>query len=205
MVNWQNRSWCVPLERKTERRPGRILYPVVLLLLTAAGCSRADTEAAKPTASTESATCRPASRGFLRARVQGSVDAELDWAGGVPQCLGGVRPGGDGVRLLYKGLGADGQPLLVVIGAGPLRKGEAARHVPVNLTLVREGSGEFFATQGNDKCEFDSVAQEPIAGSDRLYLLTGRGFCTQPARSVGGLGSVLLSRFDLEAIVDYGE
>ena len=33
--------------------------------------------------------------------------------------------------------------------------------------------------------------------------LTGRGYCIQPARAVGGEGAVLMSRFDVTALVDY--
>ena len=51
-------------------------------------------------------------------------------------------------------------PLLVVFGIAPLKPGESARNVPVNLTLVREGTGQFFATQGDDKCAFDSVTPD---------------------------------------------
>ena len=147
--------------------------------------------------------CVPAERGYLRARLQGALDADLDWAAGTPQCRGGLRPTGDGIRLLYKGKDATYGSLLIVLGVGPLRAGESARNVPVNLTVVREGSGQFYATQGDDKCVFDDVRQEPLPSGKGQYLLTGRGFCTQPARAVGGDGSILLSRFDVEAIVDY--
>jgi len=46
------------------------------------------------------------------------------------------------------------------------------------------------------------VRQEP-AGDPKVYRLTGRGYCTQPARAIGGEGAVLVSRFDVQAIVDY--
>ena len=147
--------------------------------------------------------CAPAERGYLKARLRGAIDADLDWSSGVPQCRGGLRPGGDGVRLLYKGTDANRQPLLLVFGAGPLHAGESARNVPVNLTVVREGSGQFFATQGPDKCALDEVRQQPVPAHEGQYLLTARGYCTQPARAVGTAGAVLLSRFDLEAIVDF--
>jgi hypothetical protein len=147
------------------------------------------------------ALCVPAADGSLRARLQGAIEAEIDWGAGTAHCLGGVRPQGDGVRLLYKGSLPDGGPLLVVLGLAPLRPGESARNVPVNLTLVREGAGQFYATQGEDKCALDAVTQVPVAGAARLYRLEGRGYCTQPARAVGGDGAVLLSRFDIVAIV----
>jgi hypothetical protein len=95
------------------------------------------------------------------------------------------------------------QSLLIVIGIGPLRPGESRSQVPVNLTLVQEGAGQFFATQGDDKCAMDEVHQE--ARGKTLFRLTGRGYCTQPARAVQGDGAVLMSRFDVEAVVDFAD
>ena len=139
---------------------------------------------------------------MLRAKLQGAIDAEIAWGAGVPQCRGSLRPGGDGVRLIYKGELPGEGPVLIVIGAGPLAAGQSARDVPVNLTIVREGTGRFFATQGDDKCALDEVRQEPT-DDPRVYRLTARGYCTQPARAVVGEGSVLLPRFDVTAIVDF--
>ena len=66
-------------------------------------------------------------------------------------CRGGTRPTGDGVRLLFRAPGAKpDETLLIVIGIGPLRPGRVAQSAPVNLTLVQEGAGQFFATQGDD-------------------------------------------------------
>ena len=105
------------------------------------------------------------------------------------------------MRLLYKGSAPGVGPLLVVLGIAPLKPGESARNVPVNVTVVREGTGQFYATQGDDKCTLDSVSQAPLVGEAGRYRLEGRGFCTQPARAVGGDGAVLLTRFDVMAIV----
>ena len=210
MVNLRNRSSCARRASRTDALR-RLAAPSLLgLLLVSGGCGHADPSAgnsAPPAAAAgDAGLCVPATRGYLKARLQGAIEAEIDWSAGVPQCRGGRRPSGDGIRLLYKGHDPAGGSLLVVIGAGPLRAGENARNVPVNLTVVREGAGEFYATQGDDKCALDDVRQEPLAGHDGQYVLTGRGFCTQPARAVGdGAGSVFVSRFDLEAIVDYKE
>lgn len=107
------------------------------------------------------------------------------------------------MRLVYKGrAGAD--DLLVIVGVGLTEQVTAGRNVPASVTIVREGSGEFYATQGDDKCALDAVSQEPLAGHDGRYHLSGRGYCTQPARAVGtGAGAVLVSRFDVDAIVEY--
>jgi hypothetical protein len=67
---------------------------------------------------------------------------------------------------------------------------------------VREGTGEFFATQGDGKCAFDEVRQGPLDAAAHTFRLEARGYCTQPARAVGADGgAVLFSRFDVTAIV----
>lgn len=205
MVNWLEPCSC---------RPGRgtdaTRLPRALLLLTcslAAGCGRAADPPAAAVAPTPPASagtlCAPADVGSLQARLSGAIDAEIDWsAGQEPQCRGDVRPTGDGLRLVFRGVVPEAGPLLILLGAGPLQPGVSARNVPVNLTVVREGSGEFFATQGDDKCAFDELRQSPSAGSAKSFLVEGRGFCTQPARAMGGDGAVLVTRFDVTAIVD---
>ena len=175
--------------------------------LLVAACGHADTSppsAAPSSAGKPELLCAPAPEGSLQARLQGGIDAELDWsAPQTPQCLGGTRPQGDGVRLVYKGE-VDGTPLLIVIGVATLARGTTdARNVPANVTLVREGAGAFYSTQGDDKCALDEVRQEPVAGQAGRYRVSARGYCTQPARALGGDGSVLVTRFDAQALVDY--
>jgi hypothetical protein len=174
--------------------------------LLVAGCGHADTTSGTPApGSPAEVFCAPAPEGFLRARLQGSIDAEIDWsAPAVAQCLGGPRPGGDGVRLVFKGA-VDDAPLLIVIGVANLLPGTSARNVAANVTLVREGAGAFYSTQGDDKCALDEVRQEPVAGHDGRYRVSARGYCTQPARALGAndAGSVLVTRFDVSALVDY--
>jgi hypothetical protein len=145
------------------------------------------------------ARCVAAAEGSLRARLDGDVRAEIDWAPPLPQCRGGPRPGGDGIRLIYRGELPDQGPLLVVIGIGPLAAGQDANQVPANVTLVREGTGRFYATQGDDKCAADEIRQTPVG--DGSYRLTVRGYCVQPARTLDGTASILMSRFDATALV----
>jgi hypothetical protein len=193
-------------------RPGRTELRALLAfcwaLIGATGCGHAGERQAAadppPPSTGSQPLCVPSEQGFLRAKLQGSIEADLDWSACTPQCRGGLRPSGDGVRLLFKGPGANpDESLLIVIGIGPLRPGESRSQVPVNLTLVQEGAGQFFATQGDDKCAMDEVRQEPQGKT--LFRLTGRGYCTQPARAVQGDGAVLVSRFDVEAEVDFAE
>jgi hypothetical protein len=171
--------------------------------LLATGGARAESAPASPPAA-RGVLCVPADQGFLRARLRGAVDADLAWSAPQPQCRGALRPGGNGVRLLFKGLAVPrGEALTIVLGAGPLRAGQQARQVPVNLTVIRDGTGQFFATQGDSKCTFDEVRQTALDAGRGLYRLEARGYCTQPARALVGDAVLLLSRFDLQAIVDF--
>jgi hypothetical protein len=93
-----------------------------------------------------------------------------------------------------------------VFGIANLREGQHARTKPVNVTVIREGVGEFFGTQGDDKCTLDEITQTPIIGLPRRarsYRVVARGFCTEPARAVRGNGALLISRFDYAGQVDF--
>lgn len=209
------------LLRRKWSRYARVRASFILLLAVAgAACGHAGTSskaepdvskvspasprAAAPLDGAADALCRPADSGSLNARLQGAIVADIDWASpATPQCLGGPRPGGGGLRLVYKGTTSGTGPLLIVVGlALPLQAG-TARNVPANVTVVREGTGVFYATQGEDKCALDEVRLEPSGDSSGRYRLAGRGYCIQPARAVGtDAGAVLMSRFDVTAVVD---
>jgi hypothetical protein len=161
----------------------------------------------KPAAS---ATCLPDGSGFLRARLRGSINSELDWGNHETDCTGAVRPTDGGIRMRFTGplaKSADNQRLVLVFGIAGLHEGMDAKAVPVNMTVIREGSGEFFGTQGDDKCTLDEVKQTPLRGiphRERSYRISARGFCTEPARAIKGAGAVLISRFDFAGRVDFG-
>lgn len=108
------------------------------------------------------------------------------------------------MRLVFKGA-VDDSPLLIVIGVANLLPGTSARNVAANVTLVREGAGAFYSTRGDDKCALDEVRQEPVDGRAGRYRVSARGYCTQPARALGtsDAGAVLVTRFDVSALVDY--
>jgi hypothetical protein len=152
------------------------------------------------------AKCLPAGDGYLRARLSGAMNSELNWGNEGTECTGAVRPTDGGIRMRFSRPAEQGK-LVLVFGIAQLPEGKSARNVPVNVTLIREGAGEFFSTQGDDKCTLDIVTQDAIVGiphRSRSYRVTARGFCTEPARAVRGKGSVLLSRFDYSGRVDFG-
>lgn len=152
--------------------------------------------------------CLPGRAGYMRARIAGALNAELRW-GDETECTGAVRPTDGGVRARFSGPEPDGAGRLVLVfGIAQLREGDQARLLPVNVTVMREGRGEFYSTQGDDKCILDEARLEPIVGvphRSRSYRLIARGACTEPARAVRGKGAVLLSRFDFAGRVDFEE
>jgi hypothetical protein len=148
----------------------------------------------------------PKGDGYLRARLAGSIKTELNWGNKGTECTGAVRPTDGGIRMRFTGGFDKDQKLVLVFGIASLREGRGANNVPVNVTIIREGSGEFYGTQGDDKCMLDEVTQEPIVGiphRSRSYRIVARGFCTEPARAIRGKGSVLVSRFDYAGRVDF--
>jgi len=200
-------------------------------------------EAHEPgTTAVQTPRCLPQGNGYLRARISGSIQAELEWDNEGMLCTGAARPAGKGIRIRFSrpGIaagdaaleaqrGAEDAPrdkhdrdgkveagalagadaaheLVLVFGITGLREGQSARAVPVNLTVIREGRGQFYSTQGDDKCLLDDVTQTPIIGlprRSRSYRIVARGFCTEPARAVRGPGAILLSRFDFAGQVDF--
>jgi hypothetical protein len=149
--------------------------------------------------------CLPDQIGFLRAKLQGSINRELSWAGSTLDCTGSVRPEGEGVRLRFSQATEKHAPLTLLFGISKLHPSESGAALPVNVTVIVEGQGQFFATQSENKCTLDEVKQTPLSSmtSESLaYQITARGFCTQPAREVNGDRSILMSWFDFSGRID---
>src|SRR5512138_1026170 len=191
---------------RTPRRLHSALLCTLAALLACKGHAQAQAADAAQAAPLAPAKCLPAGNGYLRARLSGALKTELDWGNEGTECTGAVRPTDGGIRMRFSRPDGQGK-LVLVFGIAQLGEGKQARNLPVNVTLIREGAGEFFSTQGDDKCTLDLVTQDVIVGiphRSRSYRVTARGFCTEPARAVRGKGSVLLSRFDYSGRVDFG-
>ena len=167
--------------------------------------AQAQPPAARAAPPPEPAKCLPAGEGYLRARISGTMSTELNWGNEGTECTGAVRPTDGGIRMRFSRPDGQGK-LVLVFGIAQLREGKSAHNMPVNVTVIREGEGQFYSTQGDDKCTLDVVTQDAIVGiphRSRSYRVTARGFCTEPARAVRGKGAVLLSRFDYSGRVDF--
>ena len=151
--------------------------------------------------------CLPGRDGFLAMRLRGSIEEDVHWTEPALACTGMSRPDGRGFRLRFAAQRGGGE-LAVVFAAPELGIGASGRGIPVNVTLL-DGAGErIYGTQGDSRCVFDEIDQEPIKDPNlppRSYRVAARGFCVAPARALDGEGSVLLTRFDFAGRVTYQE
>lgn len=158
--------------------------------------------AASPAVAT---ACLPDAGGYLRARLRGDVDLDIDWREPALVCTGMPRPDGEGIRLRFSAALPDGGTLAFVFAPPGLPPGRDARAVPVNVTVLQESAGRIYGTRGEQRCLLDDVKQEklsePPAGA-QSWIVAARGFCTEPARALDDSGAVLLTRFDFRGRVD---
>ena len=166
--------------------------------------SRATPTSAPPATLVEVPGCLPDGKGFLRARLRGALDLDLDWHDAEIACSGDARPNGSGLRVTIAGP-ARGRPgessrrVRFVFGLTKVAEGHSAKLVPTNVTLIFEGEQRIFATRGDDKCSSDVVEQSRVGApgnTARTWRVAARGFCVVPATTLSGDARILLSRFD---------
>jgi hypothetical protein len=161
------------------------------------------------TKSTASVGCFAGGDGYLRARVRGAVDLDLDWKNAEMECAGGPRPSGNGVRVSIGGPPrGDGRRIRLVFGIAGVAEGASGATLRTNVTLLFEGEQRVFATQGDDKCTVDSLSQQRVenfGGSRAIYRVVARGFCLGPATSLTRGERVLMTSFDFAGRVEFGD
>lgn len=163
-------------------------------------------QAAAAAGAAPSLRCLPGQEGFLTMRLRGSIEEEVRWTEPALACEGMSRPDGKGLRLRFAGERQGGE-LAVVFAAPGLAAGTSGKSVPVNVTLLDSAGERIYGTQGDSRCAFDEVEQQPIEDATlppRSYRVSARGFCTAPARAMDGSGAVFLTRFDFAGRVSLG-
>jgi hypothetical protein len=153
-------------------------------------------------ASPQAVTCLETGDGYLRARIAGAVDAHIDWPNSGTRCEGEPREEPPGVRLSFQRAAGARPNLLLVFGLTGVKRGEPAREVKVNLTVIVQGTSRIFGTLGDGRCTIDSLTQRPLSAAG-AYRIEARGFCTQPAHAVRGRGDVLVSTFEFAGRVNF--
>ena len=142
--------------------------------------------------------------GFLSTKLYGALAMSIDWRGSELDCEGMPRPGGDGIRLRFAGAVGDGsQSLVFIIGLPDLDRGESAREIGSNVTLIAEGDGRFFSTPGLDSCWTDVDARAPDADSPDRFTVSGLLYCISPIPEVNGSSSVSLEELHFSGRLDW--
>jgi hypothetical protein len=153
-----------------------------------------------PSAATHPGGCLQSGNGYLRARIRGALNLDIDWHNGEIECDGGARPDGSGIRISFAGpRQSDGRRLRMVFGVGAAKEGSPGKELPTNLTVIFEGEDRLFTTHGDSRCTVDELKQErlgALGGPKRTYRIVARGFCVDPASTLSGDGRILVSRFD---------
>jgi hypothetical protein len=147
-------------------------------------------------------TCLASGDGYLRAKLAGAVNAQIDWPNGGTRCEGEFREKPPGVRLSFQRASGAQPNLLLVFGLTGVKEGLSAHEVKTNLTVIVQGTSRIFGTLGDSRCTVDSLNQRPL-GEARSYRIEARGFCTQPAHAVRGKGDVLVSTFEFAGPVNF--
>lgn len=151
--------------------------------------------------------CLPSGNGFLRARIRGALNLDVDWQNAELECEGAARPDGKGIRLSFAGpLRSDGRRLRMVFGVSQASEGTGGSALPTNLTVIFEGEKRLFATRGDDKCTVDKLDQERVGalgGEVRSYRVIARGFCVEPANDLSAVERIVVSSFDFAGHVTY--
>jgi hypothetical protein len=181
----------------------------------AAATSPTPTLASADSASTNG--CFVAGDGYLRARVRGALDLDLDWKNAEMECAGGPRPAGangghddpHGIRVSIGGpLRGEGRRIRIVFGIADVGEGAGGQTLRTNVTLLFEGEQRVFATLGDDKCTVDSLSQQRVEslGEQRaVYRVVARGFCLGPATSLSRGERVFVTSFDFAGRVEFGD
>ena len=145
--------------------------------------------------------------GYLRARIRGALNLDINWKNAEMECEGGARPDGSGIRVSFAGpKSSDGRRLRMVFGVGSAAEGRQGYALPTNLTVIFEGEKRLFATRGEDKCTVDRLQQERVGdpGSpNRSYRVVARGFCVAPASAIDGEERIVVQRFDFAGRVTF--
>jgi len=153
--------------------------------------------------------CLPTGNGYLRARIRGALNLDIDWHNAQLECAGGPREDGSGIRVSFAGpKRADGRRLRMVFGMGAAREGRSGHALPTNFTLIVEGGQRLYTTRGEDHCTVDTLSQQRLQAQGtgpRSYRIVARGFCVSPASTLNNAERILVSSFDFAGNVVFGD
>lgn len=142
--------------------------------------------------------------GYLRGRLYGAIDWNLDFAANKLQCEGMPRPGGEGARLRFAGrIGDDERQIAIIIAIPELDRGSAGSEYVSNVTVIEEGRGRFFNTVDPSNCLTDITAMTAIHIEGDRYTISGSLYCLAPLAEVNGDSSVSITELRFEGLIDW--
>ncbi len=142
-------------------------------------------------------------QGYLRTTFYGEISGPIEWSADDVDCEGMPRPEGKGGRLRFAG--ETGSLAIAIIVAMPgLERGNTARELGSNVTVIEEGSGRFFSTSGLGSCWTDIVEQQSIGDSTDVYFVEGTLYCIAPLAEVNGDSSVTVRELQFGGVLDWG-
>ena len=132
--------------------------------------------------------------GRLQGELFGAVRQTIDWRGEDLLCAGMIRPGGDGIRLIFsRNSPSSTARLVLVIGIRDIGPGETGEDLPANVTLIDEATGRFFNAQGIERCWATVEEQQQLSEKPAVvYRVDGELYCAGSLPSVNGSESVTL-------------
>jgi hypothetical protein len=148
---------------------------------------------AKARAAEDPGACLPGGGGRLVMEITGAFEAGIDWGNAGTHCEGGPRPRGDALRLMFS---REDDGLLVVIGITGLGRDVASGELPANLTIVRQGLGEFYGSLGADACRVTVDVNETVPALADAWRVSGRGWCERPIEAIARDGEVVVGPFE---------
>ena len=120
---------------------------VSALAVTGILCSPAGVATAGDGKPDASAGCFSVGGGYLRARMRGALDLDLNWSNADMQCEGGPRPSGNGLRVSIGGPArGDEHRLRLVFGIAGVRALRAAGIAP-SVWHINEGHPAFMVIE----------------------------------------------------------
>jgi hypothetical protein len=143
--------------------------------------------------------------GKFEVRLYGSLDTALDWGAQTLRCQGMPRPNGAGARLRFSGsaqIDAQKVPIAFIFGIPDLQRGQVAKELPTNVTIIDESQGRFFATQNIEACWSDIDSQEAADSSTR-FIIKGILYCVTPLPELHGPGSVQFTELQFVGQIDW--
>jgi hypothetical protein len=148
-------------------------------------------------ASEPSHSCLPEGDARLEMRITGDFQAEVRWGNAGTRCDGGPRPDGDALRLMF---GRDDEGLLIVLGIAGLERAATGAGLQANVTIVRQGLGQFYGTLGAGACVVSVEENTAIAGMIDAYRVSGRGRCESPIEAINRDGHIRVGPFEFTGL-----